>query len=75
MILKNENIHPEDSRAKMRRDVMIEGEKSDQIFVPIILEWFGLVIRGHRSEHMDGSFCSTNSCEEGPGQISLQHWD
>lgn len=76
MILRNENIHPGDSRAKRGRDVMIEGEKSDQMFVPIILEWFGLVIRGRRSEHMDGSFCSTISlmpCEEGAGQISVQH--
>lgn len=40
MILRNENVHSGDTRAKRGRDVII-GEKSDQMFVPIILEWFG----------------------------------
>ena len=50
---------------------MREGEESDQMFVPITLSWFGLVIRGKISEYKCGSsgpLISMMPCEECPGK-------
>lgn len=50
---------------------MREGEESDQMFVPITLSWFGLVIRGKISEYKCGSsgpIISMMPCEECPGK-------
>lgn len=63
-------VHPEDCGTKWEGVMRKKGEKSNQMFVPIILAWFDLVIRGNNSEHMGGSSCPTISlmpCGEGCG--------
>lgn len=78
MILRNENVYCGDCGAMWDGIMNKDGEKSNQMFIPITLAWFGLVVKGHSSQHMGDSSHLTTSlmfCEEGTGQdVSHQHW-